>query len=186
MRQFKQLASLNLSGNPFCSASSTADHTYPLYPVATLPQLVYLDFKFISSEAVSCGGWGSWCATFTHAPPPCPTLLQRLEAKKRYSETVELLMLKDRETERKMTADEEQLALMSTLKVCTMLVPSSFFLPSSLPPSTLLPCPCVSVCPALLCRQPMWTACEGVPSLTACWQRTRRQSRYYCCQGRMS
>ena len=52
LRQFKQLASLNLSGNPFCS-SSAVDLIYPLYPLATLPQLVYMDFKFISPEAVS-------------------------------------------------------------------------------------------------------------------------------------
>ena len=64
LRQFKHLASLNLSGNPFCSPSSTAGHVYPLYPVATLPQLVYMDFKFISPEAVSCDPWGCWW-TFT-------------------------------------------------------------------------------------------------------------------------
>ncbi|NWV32008.1 DRC3 protein, partial [Grantiella picta] len=46
-RRFKNLRTLNLSGNPFCSH----EH-YTLFVVAHLPSLVYLDFKFVRDSTV--------------------------------------------------------------------------------------------------------------------------------------
>uniref|UniRef100_A0A663NDX3 Dynein regulatory complex subunit 3 n=1 Tax=Athene cunicularia TaxID=194338 RepID=A0A663NDX3_ATHCN len=43
LRRFKNLRTLNLSGNPFCD-----DEQYMLFVVAHLPDLVYLDFKLVS------------------------------------------------------------------------------------------------------------------------------------------
>ncbi|OXB68756.1 hypothetical protein ASZ78_002171 [Callipepla squamata] len=43
LRRFKNLHTLNLSGNPFCN-----EEQYMLFVVAHLPGLVYLDFKLVS------------------------------------------------------------------------------------------------------------------------------------------
>uniref|UniRef100_A0A8D0ERP9 Dynein regulatory complex subunit 3 n=1 Tax=Strix occidentalis caurina TaxID=311401 RepID=A0A8D0ERP9_STROC len=43
LRRFKNLRTLNLSGNPFCD-----NEQYMLFVVAHLPDLVYLDFKLVS------------------------------------------------------------------------------------------------------------------------------------------
>ncbi|XP_054698931.1 dynein regulatory complex subunit 3 isoform X1 [Grus americana] len=43
LRRFKNLRTLNLTGNPFCD-----DEQYMLFVVAHLPDLVYLDFKLVS------------------------------------------------------------------------------------------------------------------------------------------
>uniref|UniRef100_A0A663NDX5 Dynein regulatory complex subunit 3 n=1 Tax=Athene cunicularia TaxID=194338 RepID=A0A663NDX5_ATHCN len=48
LRRFKNLRTLNLSGNPFCD-----DEQYMLFVVAHLPDLVYLDFKLVSDTTVS-------------------------------------------------------------------------------------------------------------------------------------
>ncbi|NWV82046.1 DRC3 protein, partial [Dasyornis broadbenti] len=46
-RRFKNLRTLNLSGNPFCN-----DEHYTLFVVAHLPSLVYLDFKLVRDSMV--------------------------------------------------------------------------------------------------------------------------------------
>uniref|UniRef100_A0A8C0HN47 Dynein regulatory complex subunit 3 n=1 Tax=Buteo japonicus TaxID=224669 RepID=A0A8C0HN47_9AVES len=43
LRRFKNLRTLNLTGNPLCH-----DEQYTLFVVAHLPDLVYLDFKLVS------------------------------------------------------------------------------------------------------------------------------------------
>ncbi|KAM6077981.1 dynein regulatory complex subunit 3 isoform 1-T1 [Theristicus caerulescens] len=43
LRRFKNLRTLNLTGNPLCN-----DEQYTLFVVAHLPDLVYLDFKLVS------------------------------------------------------------------------------------------------------------------------------------------
>ncbi|XP_010148405.1 PREDICTED: leucine-rich repeat-containing protein 48 [Eurypyga helias] len=43
LRRFKNLRTLNLTGNPLCN-----DEQYPLFVVAHLPALVYLDFKLVT------------------------------------------------------------------------------------------------------------------------------------------
>uniref|UniRef100_A0A8D0ERP1 Dynein regulatory complex subunit 3 n=1 Tax=Strix occidentalis caurina TaxID=311401 RepID=A0A8D0ERP1_STROC len=48
LRRFKNLRTLNLSGNPFCD-----NEQYMLFVVAHLPDLVYLDFKLVSDTTVS-------------------------------------------------------------------------------------------------------------------------------------
>ncbi|NXX97909.1 DRC3 protein, partial [Centropus bengalensis] len=48
LRRFKHLRTLNLAGNPLCD-----DEDHRLFVVAHLPQLVYLDFKFVSDATVS-------------------------------------------------------------------------------------------------------------------------------------
>ncbi|NXK93795.1 DRC3 protein, partial [Formicarius rufipectus] len=47
LRRLKKLRTLNLSGNPFCD-----DEQYPLFIVAHLPNLVYLDFKLVRDSTV--------------------------------------------------------------------------------------------------------------------------------------
>uniref|UniRef100_A0A8C0BGQ6 Dynein regulatory complex subunit 3 n=1 Tax=Buteo japonicus TaxID=224669 RepID=A0A8C0BGQ6_9AVES len=48
LRRFKNLRTLNLTGNPLCH-----DEQYTLFVVAHLPDLVYLDFKLVSDTTVS-------------------------------------------------------------------------------------------------------------------------------------
>ena len=48
LRRFKNLRTLNLTGNPLCD-----DEQYTLFVVAHLPDLVYLDFKLVSDTTVS-------------------------------------------------------------------------------------------------------------------------------------
>ncbi|KFV06248.1 Leucine-rich repeat-containing protein 48, partial [Pterocles gutturalis] len=48
LRRFKNLRTLNLTGNPLCD-----DERYMLFVVAHLPDLVYLDFKLVSENTVS-------------------------------------------------------------------------------------------------------------------------------------
>ncbi|NXV83580.1 DRC3 protein, partial [Atlantisia rogersi] len=48
LRRFKNLRTLNLTGNPFCN-----DEQYMLFVIAHLPDLVYLDFKLVSDTMVS-------------------------------------------------------------------------------------------------------------------------------------
>ncbi|NWX42764.1 DRC3 protein, partial [Steatornis caripensis] len=48
LRRFKNLRTLNLTGNPLCD-----DEQYTLFVVAHLPDLVYLDFKLVSDTMVS-------------------------------------------------------------------------------------------------------------------------------------
>ncbi|NXH67413.1 DRC3 protein, partial [Hydrobates tethys] len=48
LRRFKNLRTLNLTGNPLCD-----DEQYTLFVVAYLPDLVYLDFKLVSETMVS-------------------------------------------------------------------------------------------------------------------------------------
>ncbi|KFQ50092.1 Leucine-rich repeat-containing protein 48, partial [Pelecanus crispus] len=48
LRRFKNLRTLNLTGNPLCD-----DEQYMLFVVAHLPDLVYLDFKLVSDTTVS-------------------------------------------------------------------------------------------------------------------------------------
>lgn len=48
LRRFKNLNTLNLTGNPFCD-----EEQYMLFVVAHLPGLVYLDFKLVSDTTVS-------------------------------------------------------------------------------------------------------------------------------------
>ncbi|NXI73917.1 DRC3 protein, partial [Anseranas semipalmata] len=55
LRRFKNLRTLNLTGNPFCD-----EEQYMLFVVAHLPKLVYLDFKLVSDATVSIS-----------ASPPC-------------------------------------------------------------------------------------------------------------------
>ena len=45
MRRFKELRTLNLSGNPFCEEAN-----YKMYVVAHLSALVYLDFRLIDDQ----------------------------------------------------------------------------------------------------------------------------------------
>ncbi|NXP60474.1 DRC3 protein, partial [Chloropsis cyanopogon] len=47
LRRLKNLQTLNLSGNPFCS-----EEHYRLFVVAHLPSLVYLDFKLVRNSTV--------------------------------------------------------------------------------------------------------------------------------------
>ncbi|NXM71429.1 DRC3 protein, partial [Serilophus lunatus] len=47
LRRFKNLQTLNLSGNPFCDGEQ-----YMLFVVAHLPKLVYLDFKLVRDTTV--------------------------------------------------------------------------------------------------------------------------------------
>lgn len=47
LRKFKNLHTLNLTGNPFCN-----EEQYMLFVVAHLPGLVYLDFKLVSDTTV--------------------------------------------------------------------------------------------------------------------------------------
>ncbi|NXJ92292.1 DRC3 protein, partial [Corythaixoides concolor] len=47
LRRFKNLRTLNLTGNPLCD-----DEQYTLFVVAHLPKLVYLDFKLLSDATV--------------------------------------------------------------------------------------------------------------------------------------
>ncbi|NXF31682.1 DRC3 protein, partial [Nyctibius bracteatus] len=48
LRRFKNLRTLNLTGNPLCH-----DEQYVLFVVAHLPDLIYLDFKLVSDTTVS-------------------------------------------------------------------------------------------------------------------------------------
>jgi Leucine-rich repeat (LRR) protein len=79
LRQFKKLSSLNIANNPLCDSS---EHTYPQFLLATLPQLVYLDFRYITPEA-------------------------REEACEAYQELLDSLELKDREVKRKAAEDSK-------------------------------------------------------------------------------
>ncbi|NXE95020.1 DRC3 protein, partial [Menura novaehollandiae] len=47
LRRFKNLRTLNLTGNPFCD-----DEQYTLFVIAYLPNLVYLDFKLVRDTTV--------------------------------------------------------------------------------------------------------------------------------------
>lgn len=55
LRRFKNLRTLNLTGNPLCD-----DERYMLFVVAYLPNLMYLDFKLVSDSTVRIS-----------ASPPC-------------------------------------------------------------------------------------------------------------------
>ncbi|KFQ17902.1 Leucine-rich repeat-containing protein 48, partial [Merops nubicus] len=58
LRKLKNLRTLSLTGNPLCQ-----DEQYPLFVVASLPDLMYLDFELVSDTTVSV------CAS-----PACSTL----------------------------------------------------------------------------------------------------------------
>lgn len=62
LRRFKNLRTLNLTGNPLCD-----DERYMLFVVAYLPNLMYLDFKLVNDSTVRISAF-----------PPCEIRQQHL------------------------------------------------------------------------------------------------------------